>query len=536
MSVLARSPAVFLISVCALADSRNLACAPCHAAIVRAYATTAMAKSSGVMPVPAVFENLRQNEFRNNQGTAEYRVATKADGLYFSVRQGDITATRRLEYFIGSGAAGRSYLTRVGTFLFQAPVSYYSAERRWQVSPGYERSNDVNLNRPIEPSCLNCHASRIQAVAGTRNGYAAQPFLEDGISCERCHGPGERHMQRMKAGITGDKEIVNPAKLEAVRRGDVCAQCHLAGEVRIAKVNQAHPYQPGDLLSDHSVTFLWNSRSAVRRVNGHFEGLAQSRCHQASGEKMWCGTCHDPHRQPAAAERVAYYRKRCLSCHTPQDCKLPSVERERRGDDCTACHMPRSDVRDVQHATFTDHSIPRDANQQPSSERRPELIAFGGQQASVTEEGLAYAFIALRDNDRILGGKAFELLQAASAENPSDSKVATQLAQLFDKMGNDSRACELYERASVDPEAIAAAINHGNCLARNGRAKESIAVWQGVLKSSPGEEGARLNIAVALYQSGDLSGAEAQLRETLRLNPMSSKARQLLNEITALAK
>ena len=533
--MLARFPAVFLMSVCALADSRNIACAPCHAAIVRAYAATAMANSSGVMRVPAPFEDLRQNEFRNDEGTAEYRVAAKADGLYFSVRQGDVSATRRLEYFIGSGAAGRSYLTLVGTFLFQAPVSYYSVERRWQVSPGYERSNDVNLNRPIEASCLNCHASRIQAVAGTRNGYAAKPFMDDGISCERCHGPGERHIQRMKAGGTGDKGIVNPAKLEAARRDDVCAQCHLAGEVRIAKINQAHPYQPGDLLSDHSATFLWNSGSAARRVNGHFEGLAQSRCHQASGEKMWCGTCHDPHRQPAATARVAYYRTRCLSCHTAHDCKLPNAEREGRGDDCTACHMPRSDVRDVQHATFTDHSIPRKPSTQTTSEK-PELIAFGGQKVSAREEGLAYAFVALRDNDRALGGKAFELLQAANAENPSDSKVATQLAQLFDKMGNDSRACALYERAAADPDAIAVAINHGNCLARNGRTKESIAVWQGVLKRSPGEEGARLNVAVALYQSGDLSGAEAQLRETLRLNPMSGKARQLLNEITALAK
>ena len=144
--------------------------------------------------------------------------------------------------------------------------------------------------------------------------------------------------------------------------------------------------------------------------------------------------------------------------------------------------------------------------------------------------------MALRDNDRALGLIAFEMLKAANEADPVDAKVSTQLAQLYDRMGNEPKACALYEQAAADPEAIAAAINYGACLARSGKTGESVAVWKKVVERSPGEEGARLNLAVALYQTGDLTGAAGQLREALRFNPASGKARQLLNEITALAK
>jgi len=198
--------------------------------------------------------------------------------------------------------------------------------------------------------------------------------------------------------------------------------------------------------------------------------------------------------------------------------------------------MPRSEVRDVQHATFTDHSIPRRTKTPETPVRKAELIAFGGREVSRRESGLAYAFVALRENDRVLGGKAFVLLLAANEENPSDSKVSSQLAQLYDRMGDEAKACALYESAAADPDAIAAAINFGICRARSGRTQESIGIWKSVLERSPGEEGARLNLAVALYQTGDLAGAGAQLREALRFNPTSGKARQLLKEVTALAK
>jgi hypothetical protein len=73
---------------------------------------------------------------------------------------------------------------------------------------------------------------------------------------------------------------------------------------------------------------------------------------------MTCTTCHDPHDPPAADAWVGYYRRACLTCHTPASCKLPEPKRaaDAPGDDCAKCHMPRSPT-DVQHVAFTHHRI-----------------------------------------------------------------------------------------------------------------------------------------------------------------------------------
>jgi len=90
--------------------------------------------------------------------------------------------------------------------------------------------------------------------------------------------------------------------------------------------------------------------------------MRESRCYQQSGQRLGCISCHDPHRLPEAAERVAYYRDRCLVCHADRGCRLPRPARIARNadDDCTACHMPRVQATDVAHTSLTRHNIPRD--------------------------------------------------------------------------------------------------------------------------------------------------------------------------------
>lgn len=168
-------------------------------------------------------------------------------------------------------AVGRSFLTQVDRFLFQAPMSFYSEGATWRVSPGFERS------------CLNCHASGVQAVSGTTNAYRSPPFREAGIGCERCHGPGERYI-----ATPSRTNIINPARLTPAIRDSICAQCHLSGEVRIAKMD-SKPFTPGDLLSASSTAFVYDKPKA-RQVNGHVDELSRSRCNLQSGDKLWCGT------------------------------------------------------------------------------------------------------------------------------------------------------------------------------------------------------------------------------------------------------
>ena len=196
-----------------------------------------MAQSSGRVGIGPFQESTAKASF--TQGAAEYEVARESSGFVLRVTDGGATAKRTLDYFIGSGRTGRSYASLIDAYLFESPVSYYSADSSWRISPGYQRNRNVQLLRPVETACLNCHASELDPLPGSVNGYRMPPFRQAGVGCERCHGPGEKHVASMRSGAAhGGAGIVNPAKLDPARRESVCRQCHLAGEVRIAKTRR----------------------------------------------------------------------------------------------------------------------------------------------------------------------------------------------------------------------------------------------------------------------------------------------------------
>ena len=486
-----RSLVVSLMVTLPLTATPSSVCGSCHGEIYRKYMQTPMARSSGTPPDGPRFESV----------AAGFRIAQDTGGLSFRFTLEGEEIRRKLDYFIGAGLTGRSYLTSIDGFLYQAPISYYASTNAWDLSPGYENANRMNLTREVEPSCLNCHASGVRWRFATVNGFEQPAFEEGGVSCDRCHGPGANHVAGARAG----KRV----KTSPIERGSLCTQCHLMGVATIGKT-----------------VFVWDGLAREASVNGHMEQLARSRCARSSGGKLWCGSCHDPHANVPATNKSAYYRERCLQCHTTASCTAPA----RKSDDCIACHMTRSAARTVQHASLTDHTIPRTASNQPVQAVPPDarLAAFGGATASDRDLGLAYASLALRDNNRTQGLRAIALLEKA---DPAGFKVLTQLAQLLERAGQQQRACDLYERAvQLDPAPVAAAVNLGSCYASRGQVERAIPLWQAALLRNPALEAARLNLAVALYRTGDTPAARAILNEGLRFNPASLRLRALLKE------
>jgi hypothetical protein len=149
--------------------------------------------------------------------------------------------------------------------------------------------------------CVTCHMSQL-------GGGLSEP----GVACERCHGPAGKH-----ASTNGASPVRTPSKLGAAERDATCAQCH------------------------------------DQRGASHVEALAASKCKQVSGERLWCNTCHDPHRTIAAVERDAHFLPKCRGCHA-------QAHADGRGrENCLGCHMPKSEARGNPHVVRTDHRIPR---------------------------------------------------------------------------------------------------------------------------------------------------------------------------------
>jgi len=491
-----------------------------------------MANGSGRVGTGETHERFDRTEFLDSRGAFAYRVGQEAGGYFFEFRQQGTTqpiqGRRQLEYFVGSGAAARSYLLSVEGFLYEAPVAYYSSSASWKSAPGYSSYDYPFLTRPILPGCLQCHASGIQRIPGTQNAYASPPFREGGVACERCHGPGSDH-------IATGKPMVNPAKLAATERDSICEQCHLSGEIRVMKPGKDDlAFRPGDRLADILTIFVRSGSASPMKVTSHAENLAQSACKRASGQKLWCGTCHDPHSVPSANEKAAYFRGKCLTCHQISDCRVPQSSRLANGDNCAACHMPRNPPSDIDHVVFTDHSIRRRAGPPGGSLLADaDLVPFGGGAASPRDLGLAYAMVGLREQNSIYVERAFHLLQQTVANGRADAPTLAYLAEFYRDRKDDAHALPLYEEAwrmDTTQSAVAAAL--GAYQMQRGNVEQAIRFWSQALAINPGLVLVRTNLATALLRTGHAEQAQATLRQALEFQPSLQEARDLLNRIT----
>ena len=205
--------------------------------------------------------------------------------------------------------------------------------------------------------------------------------------------------------------------------------------------------------------------------------------------------------------------------------------RRKASDDCAGCHMAKSPTRNMEHVAFTDHAIPRRPGSAPAMRGKVrELVSFFGEAEGGRELALAYALVAAIEP--AVRRQAFELLKNAGAAAGDDVPVLSQLAQFYDRLGDEERAMELCERITrLDPANQAAATNLAIYWIKRGRAKEAVALWESVLLRNPGLTGARINLAVAEYRAGNLAAAEAGLRKALEFDPDNDFARKLLDEI-----
>ncbi|MCS7021991.1 MAG: hypothetical protein NZU63_09205 [Gemmataceae bacterium] len=347
----------------------DAACAECHADIAATYRQHPMGRSATMDLNDSPLERWQQ-DLKVEQGPYRLGIVYRQKQWWHTLTlAGSATPVEpvyaaRLDVGIGSGTRGRSYLTFEQNALWQSPLSWFSNTACWDVSPGFDLGRGGR--RPVGPDCLFCHVHYVDPVPGAINRYQEPLFSlqQAAIGCERCHGPGELHVQERLAGLTlegMDTSIVNPRHLEAERQQDVCRQCHLQGQARVPQRGRhIWEYRPSLPWDQFVVVCLrhpdWTSE--LRSV-GQFEQMEQSRCYRGSRGRLLCTSCHDPHSVPPPAQRLAHYRQRCLQCHQSQGCSLPSQQRQVRQDNCVACHMPARPSGNIAHASITDHRILR---------------------------------------------------------------------------------------------------------------------------------------------------------------------------------
>jgi hypothetical protein len=502
------------------------ACAGCHKDIYDKYERTPMAKGSG-----AATSGLLQGGFLHAASGVRYKVSLRDGKAWMSYdrdHEPALHGEKQLIYFIGSGLRGRTYLYQEDGQWFEAPINYYSKRELWDMAPNYGATKTMPAALPVDSNCLHCHATAVQtALPEARNKYDGVPFQQAGIGCAACHGDAAQHLVEK-----GHGPIVNPAKLAPAKRDSTCLQCHLEGDVAIYRAGTSlAQFRAGADLADYAVYFVKASaESGGGRASSQYEALLRSACKVASGDKLTCTTCHDPHSSPGVEERVSYFRGRCLACHTnPKMATMHHPEEK----DCAVCHMPTRQTTDISHEQATDHNIQRRPSTLASAQftdlaDSTELVPVGSVLVGDRELGLAYAQLAEHGN-RVAGAKAARLLVKAEKGGHNDPQVHTQLGFIEQMSGDKTDARKEYEDAlKEDPYQATALGNLAVLDAASGGVEGAIALLQRAVDTDPSQMAPGLNLAFIECRLGDKKKALEILTGLSRFTPDDPTLRKFL--------
>jgi predicted CXXCH cytochrome family protein len=501
-------------------------CGNCHEKIFREYLVTFMANASGLAN-----DRIYTGSLEHRASGIEYKISEEDGSLWLSyLRRGDpdVQGKHKLEYFLGSGHLGLTYLYSLNGYFIESPIAYYANAKGFDMKPGLTDFRALPPSLPMTSGCMRCHMTGVQREdAGTLNHFSKTPFLQAGITCESCHGDSARHVS-----TAGKADVVNPMKLDAERRDSVCISCHLEGDSHIEHAGRsALDYKPGDRISDYVSYFVYASDKITSRGVSEIEELAQSQCKKMSGDKMSCMSCHDPHYSPPPAKRAEFYRQKCLACH--MEPKFAETHFSSTPD-CTSCHMPKAKAEKMPHIAWTDHRL-RQRYEQPAiafdPDTAPELVPFQKESADPRDLALAYYDVVAGGNTAE-SPRAWSLLSSIRRTHPQDVPVLVALGYLTQLRGNTEDAIEIYRQAlKLDPMNLTATNNLATLLARSGHLKEARTLWKQTFAINETSEEPGINLASAECMLGEKDAAMLTLKQALFYSPDRKIARQRLNDI-----
>lgn len=550
----------------------------CHEDICRNYAHEPMGRSMAPANLPSELEKVpKRITIFKPKLNRYFEVFRQGSDIYQSEYQLDengqtvFKSTHRLDYVVGAGLTGYTYLFRRGQWFFEAPLSYYSEDKQWDLSPGYE-GKDIGFTRPVTVACLACHNGQPEPVLRRDGMYKEPPFrfAEDAIGCECCHGPGELHIREMmenprRNSSQVDTSIVNPARLSPRLADDICMNCHQGAEARILQPGKNYlDFRPGTHLYETLAMFKRpvkgdqrveaNRLETLPPVRGSMEtplwwknsSLQLSKCYQASQGRLTCITCHVIHHPPTHENQVAYFRAKCLACHADGDCKLPGEERRRQKpeNDCVGCHMEKRAVAGIAHSSDTKHRIVRGAGQplpevafrQPTPDM-PGLLCLNkpDEKANDPVPSLTklIAYLEVMKREPSLHDDYLDVLGQLSESAPDDpvALVCLGMKALVEEKDYPRAAQYLsraVERGAEEPTTF---LYLGQALSRNGQDSEALSVFQRGLSAYPYDLPLRAGVAMEYLRLHQTQRALEAMRRQLELFPEDALMRDMMKKV-----
>ncbi|MCI0698032.1 tetratricopeptide repeat protein [candidate division KSB1 bacterium] len=444
-------------------------CAPCHSEIYKSFKQTGMGRSFYPPSVSNRIEDFaRNNHAYDARKNLHYEAIAKGEELfqieYRLDEKGRRTheLVRKINYVVGSGNHGRTYLTEENGFLYEMPLTWYTQKRKWDLNPGFEHLN-YRFSRPITAIVRSVYVIDNSSPGDLRVASHGQRLTSSAcyiksngkLGCITCHNPH----QPVK---TVARSFFN----------ETCLSCH-----SLAALSQGKPRAQHDANGDCVA------------------------CHMPQGKTSDVGhvnfTEHWIQKEPAVSQTAR-------AVTTP---RLKDFFGEKdAGADLRLgmAYLQFYDAAKVDRADF---------------ERALYLVSKGLQNDPTNEEGLYRLGLAYFQLGRL--GEAMQQFRALIKIAPQHALGNTQLAMVLDKMGRREEAVESYRAAlRIFPENVAALTELGNLYMQLGKSAEGLDCFQKASAAQPSHAPAHNALGeFSVYARQDLATAKQHFMHALRLDP-----------------
>ncbi|HEY3743990.1 MAG TPA: tetratricopeptide repeat protein [Bryobacteraceae bacterium] len=528
-------------------------CAACHPAIAKSWQQNGMGRSfAAPRPEILVEDFTKKNSYYHPASNTYYQMLNRNGVLVqrryqlgFEGKETNLDE-KQIDYIVGSGNHMRTYVHRNadGT-LVELPLAWYAEKGGyWAMNPGYDAPDYPYARRQIAYDCMFCHNAYPQTPGGhdrlgDRPVYSGK--MPEGIDCQRCHGPGQKHID---VASTPDAKpadiraaIVNPRKLDNDRQIEVCAQCHLkTTEFRLPHAIKRYErpdfsYQPGQPLASFLLAFdeapgpkkdtRFETASAVSRMRA-------SQCFLKSNGKLTCTTCHDPHDIRHGAEAAEKYNSVCRGCHTGA-LALKAGHPAQTG--CIDCHMPKRRTEDIVHMAITDHLIQRnkpegdlladitERHEDSTNSYRGEVVPYYPGHLSNSAENLYYLALA-QVRDRANLEKGLPIFEKALSAVDKRPEPYLEFAQALLAARQPARALLAFQESlRRDPSYVPALLEYAVALKENGQPAQAVRAAKRATGVAPTDPRGWNALGQAQLDIGDFNGARASFKQALSLDP-----------------
>jgi predicted CXXCH cytochrome family protein len=573
-------------------------CAQCHQKLAAGFRLTGMARSFYRATAQSMADTIKGSKMFFHGASHMYFESFERGGKYYQRRwqigfdgRDANVEEKQIDYVLGSGNHARTFLHLTArNTLQQLPLGWYAEKGGyWAMNPGYDRLDYQGSTRAIHYECMFCHNGFPRIPASQREAGAEARYtlpLPDGIDCQRCHGPGARHIAVAgTAGATREAiraAIVNPARLTAEREMEVCMQCHLETTSRllphsVTRFNRGpFEYSPGQPLENFRLDFdrAPGKNEDVEVASAAYR-LRSSQCFVKSAGKLRCTTCHNPHDIPRGDAAVRRYNSVCQGCHA-----APQAPAHQTKSDCIGCHMAKRRTDDAVHIVITDHRIVRrqprggllaekhEKHETAANSYRGDVVLYYPEKPAKTPEVEMYLALAqIKDGSNLQTGvqqlaaltekhrpaaagfyaglgegyravgdiaKAIGCFEEATRRAPASEIVWLQLGNALMDSGQWSKAEGALRRAkTLRPDDAAASGMLGWALWQQDKTGEARTLLEAAVKLDPDLPDARNYLGSMLMDTGNAAAAEHEFREAVRINPATAEYRAKLASLVA---